>query len=183
MITIIHGGQTGVDRGAHEAAVDNDWPIAGYMPSDGRDELGLIPRDVRQHLRPHDKRGYPARTEANVRSSSALLVVVPDADAPRITPGTAKTIDLARSRRMQRMIADPRTDAELIAHWIWSDLLMTQVAPQLTLDNRAPETVPTRLLVAGPRESKWHGARIETAALLRRVASSLMKYAPRKEVL
>ena len=38
MITITHGGQTGVDRGAHEAAIDNGWRVAGYMPRDQRDE-------------------------------------------------------------------------------------------------------------------------------------------------
>ncbi|HSX21410.1 MAG TPA: putative molybdenum carrier protein, partial [Gaiellaceae bacterium] len=69
MITIVHGGQTGVDRGAHEAAIDNGWRVAGYMPRDGRDELGPIPPDVARFLVAHEKAGYGARTEANVRAS------------------------------------------------------------------------------------------------------------------
>ncbi len=187
MITIVHGGQTGVDRGAHEAAIDNGWLVAGYMPRDGRDELGGIPPDVARFLVPHEKTSYAARTEANVRTSSAALVVVRDADDPRATPGTAKTIDLAARRNLRRMIVDPATDAAQIARWIWTDLLMVLPLP-LPLERRVFEpgreegdglqmrpldSIPTRLLVAGPRESKWQGARVETAALLRRVGLAL----------
>jgi len=43
----------------------------------------------------------------------------------------------------------------------------------LPLEVKALAPIPTRLLVAGPRESKWPGARVETAALLRRVAMAL----------
>lgn len=38
LITIIHGGQSGADRGAHEAAISNGWNVTGYMPRDCRDE-------------------------------------------------------------------------------------------------------------------------------------------------
>jgi hypothetical protein len=175
MITIVHGGQTGVDRGAHEAALDNGWLVAGYMPRDGRDELGKIPEGVARFLTPHEKTSYAARTEANVRSCDALLVVVRDADDPRATPGTAKTIDLAASLHKRRMIVDPTEDAAMIARWIWSDLLKIFVAVQmqLPLETRRLDPVPTRLLVAGPRESKWTGARAETAALIRRIGLAL----------
>jgi len=172
VITIVHGGQTGVDRGAHEAAIDNGWLVAGHMPRDGRDELGKIPPGVARFLTPHEKASYAARTEANIRMASALLVVVRDADDPRATPGTAKTIDLAADRKLRRMIVDPKIDASAIARWIWNDLLMVRALP-LPLEVKALAPIPTRLLVAGPRESKWPGARVETAALLRRVAMAL----------
>jgi putative molybdenum carrier protein len=167
VITIIHGGQTGVDRGAHEGAICNGWFLDGYMPSDGRDEFGRIPPEVAKHLRAHESRSYAARTEMNVRSSDAALIVVRDADDPRATPGTTKTLDLVIDRRMRRMIVDPETAATLIARWIWNALL--RVPPLLQLDGGALEPTPTRLLVAGPRQSKWLEARVETAALLRRV--------------
>lgn len=169
MITLVHGGQTGVDRGAHEAALGNGWLVGGYMPRDQRDELGKISPEVARFLTPHEKTGYPPRTEANVRASSAALIVVRDADDPRETPGTAMTIDLAADHHLRRMIVDPLDDAVQIAHWIWSSLLRVQLP--LPLDTCDP--VPAKLLVAGPRESKWPGARIETAALLRRVALAL----------
>lgn len=176
-LTIVHGGQSGVDRGAHEAAVTNGWPIGGYMPRDGRDELGKIPDAVARHLIPCAKTGYGARTEANVRSATAALIVVKSADDPRATPGTAKTIALVADRRLPRMIVDPKSDPTVIARWIWSALLSPRQTSQLPLLGTAPELPPVRLLVAGPRESLWRGARLETAFLLRQVASALAEVA------
>jgi hypothetical protein len=171
MITLLHGGQTGVDRGAHEAAIDNGWAVTGYMPRDARDELGKIPVDVARFLTPHDKTSYAARTEANVRLASAAIIVVRDANDPRASPGTALTIDLCVGRKLRWMIVDPTFDAKRIARWIWNDLIMVGSLP-LPLEGRI-DPVPTKILVAGPRESKWSGARIETAGLLRRVALAL----------
>jgi hypothetical protein len=171
-ITIVHGGQTGVDRGAHEAAIDNGWRATGYMPRDKRDELGEIPGDVARFLTPHEKASYAARTEANVLAADAALIVVPDKDDPRATPGTAKTLDLVAQRRLRRMVVEPTTDAEAIARWIRNDLLMLG-ALLLPLDGLKLDPAPARLLVAGPRESRWPGARVETAALLRRVALAI----------
>lgn len=174
MITVVHGGQSGVDRGAHEAALDNGWLVDGYMPRGARDELGKIPPDVARFLREHESSHYGARTEANVRSCDALLVVVRDADDPRTTPGTAKTIDLAASRRLRRMIVDPSWSARLIAEWIWRDLMSFHAQQLLLLEPHAcTHPVPARLMIAGPRESKWPGARVETAGLLRRVGLEL----------
>lgn len=174
MITVIHGGQTGVDRGAHEAALANGWLVAGYMPNDGRDERGPIPPHVACYLRPHTQQSYAARTEANVRGSNAVLVVARDADNPRATPGTAKTIDLATARRIRPQIVDPTSDVEAIASWLWRDVLLCRPLA-LPLDPHARDPWPVRLMVAGPRESKWAGAQAETATLLRRVGAALSK--------
>jgi Circularly permutated YpsA SLOG family len=171
-LVIVHGGQSGVDRGAHEAAIEHGWLIDGYMPYNERDELGAIPPDVAQYLRRHPSTSYAARTEANVRSSDAVLIIVRHAANPRETPGTAKTIDLAEARQLRGMIVDPMTHAAQIARWIWNANLMHGTLP-LPFDGQVFEPVPTRLLVAGPRESKWPGARAETVALLRRVATHL----------
>ena len=172
MITLLHGGQTGVDRGAHEAALDNGWRVNGFMPRDGRDELGKIPDAIARFLTPHEKTSYAARTEANVHMATAALIVVCSRADPRATPGTAKTLDLAARRYLRRMVVDPSDSAAMIARWIWNDLLMVGTLP-LALATHALDPVPTRLLVAGPRESKWAGARVETAGLLRRVGRAL----------
>lgn len=173
MITVVHGGQTGVDRGAHEAAIDNSWSIAGYMPRDQRDERGKIPEAVARYLRAHEKASYSARTEANVRSATAALFVVPDANNPRTTPGTTKTLELATERRLRYLIVAPSHDPTTIARWIWSDFMM-RILP-LPFEGHSFESTPLRLLIAGPRESKWQGAHVQTAILLRGVAQALVE--------
>jgi len=174
MITIVHGGQTGVDRGAHEGALNNGWRIMGYMPRNARDELGKIPEIVAQFLVPHDQPGLAARTEANVRSAAAVLIIVRAEDNPRATPGTAKTLDLAVLRRLPWKITDPKTDPVKIARWIWEILLAPGTLPlPLETSSNAQGSILPRLLIAGPRESKWPGAQIETMSLLHRIALAL----------
>jgi hypothetical protein len=171
-ITIVHGGQTGVDRGAHEAAIDNGWGLAGYMPRDQRDERGRIPSEVARFLVPHDRLSYGARTEANVSTCVAALIVVKDASDPRVTPGTAKTIDLVAARQLLWRVIDPTSDPVLVARWIWHYLLAvgTRLLPFAQAESPA---ISPRLLVAGPRESKWQGAQNAAAELLREVARAL----------
>jgi len=175
-LTIVHGGQTGVDRGAHEAAIANGWRVTGFMPSDRRDERGPIPDDVAKFLAPHDKKGYAARTEANVRTSTAALIIVSDVNDAVATPGTAKTIELADQYRIRRRIVDPRGDAARIVRWLLDDLHKPETQLSFGIGERpVPEARETRLLVAGPRESKWPEARAEAKALLARVALALVE--------
>lgn len=177
MITLLHGGQTGADRGAHEAAIANGWHVTGYMPRDQRDERGLIPEDVARMLMPHDKIGYGARTEANVAMANAALIVVPNAADRRATPGTSKTLDLTAARRLPLLVVDPAIDSAFVASWIWADLLVCGAQLSLFEDDIRGRRGSTRLLVAGPRESKWAGAQAHVAGLLRRVAISLAEIA------
>lgn len=163
-ITIVHGGQRGVDRGAHEAALANGWKISGYMPRDKRDELGLIPPEVARFLTPHPKTNYAARTAANVRSADAVLIVVRDQADPRATPGTEYTLDVAKECGRRQLTVDPTWDPAKIASWIWKDL----IDPQTSL----LEAPLLRLMVAGPRESKWPGACAATSVLLQQVAAA-----------
>jgi hypothetical protein len=180
-LKIITGGQTGVDRGALIAALDNGWNVGGYMPLDGRDELGAIPLIFAAHLTKCDRPGFAARTEANVAIAHALLIIVPDAEDPKSTPGTKKTLELAAARRLPRMVVAPTTEAVDITRWIRT---LSRGGLQLTFDRRSgfdAKPLPEidgdelRLMVAGPRESKWPVGRIETAGLLRRVKIELAK--------
>ena len=174
MITIVHGGQTGVDRGAHEAALAAGWRLSGYMPSDRRDERGPIPDDVAKFLQPCTRSGYGSRTEANVQSVQSALIIVRDLGCPRETPGTAKTIDLVNRRHLPRMIVDPSGNPEALALWVWSDLLMLRTQ-RLPLPGLGLEPAPMSLFVAGPRESKWPGAQEAAAKLLTGIANAIEK--------
>jgi hypothetical protein len=161
-IQIIHGGQTGVDRGAHEAALENGWPITGYMPKDSRDELGLIPTDVAKFLHRCTVEGKAARTHVNIDIAHVVLVVVRDKQDPYSTPGTRLTLQKAAALGRPRMVVDPSEDAGYVARWLW---LMSSKA----------QRDPLRVMVAGPRESRWADGRVATRALLRSVHNMLIE--------
>lgn len=156
-ITIVHGGQTGVDRGAHEGATDNGWTVKGYMPKDRCDELGPIPAQVASHLLPCTISGYPARTSTNLRIAHALLVIVQDKHDPYATPGTRLTLAEARKIQVPRLVIDPDEDTRTVSTWI--HMLRVQQGRQDVL----------KIMVAGPRASRWASGRADTAALLRRL--------------
>lgn len=174
-IVLLHGGQTGVDRGAHVGATDNGWAIKGYMPKNGRDELGPIPNDVARHLDRCVDASLPARTRANVMLSQAVLFVVPDKDNPQATPGTALTMRLAVELSRPREVIDPR-DPEAhvrIALWLRNlGLRQNGAAVGLVRD--------LRLVVAGPRATRWNSGEVETAGFLRRLKLEL--YPPKLDL-
>lgn len=143
-IQIIHGGQTGVDRGAHIAARAAGLDVAGYMPHDRRDEEGPIPESVQQYLVPCRWRGYATRTRANVDMCHAALLVVANRNTPNDSPGTALTLrELdAFPRPVPRMVVDLSCDVSTVVAW----------AHERVKDMAGGRL---RLLVAGPRGSRW----------------------------
>lgn len=153
MITIVHGGQTGVDSGAHDGAVANGWAIAGFMPHDKMGEDGPIPANIRVFLQACRHKGYAARTKANLEIAHALLVIVQDTLHPHNTPGTKLTLAEARRLALPRLVVDPTSHIGTIADWLTKLLY-------------AAARDPFKLMVAGPRLSKWPDGRVATATLL-----------------
>src|SRR5690348_7622482 len=70
---IISGGQTGVDRGALDAAIELGIPHGGWCPRGRRSEDGRIPDHYL--LAENDSRAYAARTERNVCDSDGTLII------------------------------------------------------------------------------------------------------------
>ena len=70
---IISGGQTGVDRGALDAALSVDFPVGGWCPQHRKAEDGVIP--ARYPLLELDGAGYPERTRKNVIDSDGTLIL------------------------------------------------------------------------------------------------------------
>src|SRR5690606_13880120 len=157
-ITIITGGQTGVDRGALRGALEVGFSVGGYMPKNLRDEDGPIPDEIRIHLQPCPIPGLGARTTANVEMADALLVIVPDCDDPIATPGTRRTWFGARDRQLPRQALDPSSE-------------LTSYANQLYY--WAKHHPGTKVMVAGPRASKWPQGEYEAAGILRRLGMLL----------
>ena len=72
--TIISGGQTGVDRAAFDFALENNLEISGFIPKNRRAEDGRLSDDY-PNLTETASRNYAVRTELNVQSSDATLLV------------------------------------------------------------------------------------------------------------
>jgi len=143
---IVSGGQTGVDRGALDAAIALGIEHGGWCPLGRRAEDGRIAR--RYNLRETDSPDYPARTEQNVLDSDATLILC----RGRPSGGTELTLRLARQYGRSCMVVDLEDPpaAEEVFRWI---------------DSREVRV----LNVAGPRESQCPGISVAAREFIFRV--------------
>ena len=140
MLVIVHSGQTGVERGAHRAAANSGVAIAGFMPVDGRDELGPVPQDIAEHLTTCFERGPRAAVRANVALASGVLLVVPDRRHVDKFTAMRAVMTAVRGAKSSSFIADTTTDVHEVATWA----------------RTLPETSGSvRILVTGPRGTRW----------------------------
>ncbi len=95
MLTVISGGQTGVDQAALSIAHDLGFPTGGTAPLGYRTDEGPMPELLRDKygLEESWSPGYRVRTIQNVRDGE-LTVWFGDASSPggRLTIGTAWTM-------------------------------------------------------------------------------------------
>jgi hypothetical protein len=101
MLKLISGGQTGVDRGALQAAIDAGAPHGGWCPLGRLAEDGHVPE--RFNLREADSPDYQRRTELNVLEADATLIL---RRGPRLSGGTALTRRLARQHNRPCLVVD-----------------------------------------------------------------------------
>lgn len=137
-LTIVSGGQSGVDRGALDAALAAGIPCGGWCPAGRVAEDGTIPG--RYPLRELPGAGYVERTLRNVLDSDATLVICygePEG-------GTRQTLEFCERRSKPRLVIDAAVTAP------------QEAAQQVAAFIRAQGV---RVLnVAGPRASKQPGA-------------------------
>lgn len=144
---IISGGQTGVDRGALDAAIALGIPHGGWCPKGRRAEDGVIAASYQ--LSETESAEYAVRTERNVLESDATLIIC------RGNPsgGTALTLWLAlRHGKPHRIVHLDRSSPATVRRWL------TTVRP-------------ATLNVAGPRESTAPEIASEACDFLMRVLS------------
>lgn len=144
---IVSGGQTGVDRGALDAAMDLGIAHGGWCPAGRLAEDGRVPSEYQ--LDELESRFYPDRTEQNVIDSDATLLLY----RGQISGGTKLTLRICRKAGKPSQsvsIVDASSAAEEIAVWL-------------------SEIRPAVLNVAGPRESNAAGIQAETRELLVRL--------------
>ncbi len=131
---IISGGQTGVDRGALDAAIELGLSHGGWCPRGRLAEDGRIPD--RYQLRETESSEYPVRTELNVRESDATLVLF----RGRPSGGTDLTIRLAERLGVPLLAIDLDSDPDPASIGVW--LTEHKIAT---------------LNIAGPRETQSPG--------------------------
>jgi hypothetical protein len=131
---IISGGQTGVDRGALDAAIALCIEHGGWCPLGRLAEDGRIP-DCYQ-LRETDSPDYPVRTERNVLDSDATLILYRD----QLSGGTLLTLRLAEQHCKPCLAVNLDSPSSLLEIRQWLDEQHVKV-----------------LNIAGPRESQCPG--------------------------
>ena len=132
-LVVISGGQTGVDRGALDAALEAKARCGGWCSAGREAEDGPIP--ARYPLEELPGAGYIQRTRKNVEESDATLIII----FGRAAGGTARTIEFCQRLGKSHLVIDAA--ASSIDEGV----------------NRAVEFVKERgvqrLNVAGPRAS------------------------------
>jgi hypothetical protein len=143
---IISGGQTGVDRGALDAAISLGLEHGGWCPRGRLSESGPIPRKYRLDETP--SREYWVRTERNVTDSDGTLILY----VRRLTGGTEFTYRMTRKHRKPFHLIDLDVDADLnsVRRWIQEHAIST-------------------LNVAGPRASSHPGIQEQANRLVRSI--------------
>ena len=100
MLKIISGGQTGVDRGALDAALDLGVECGGWCPARRLAEDGTIPE--RYPVTEMPTANYSARTEQNVAESGGTLIIC----MSEPIGGTRETVDCCRQMGKPHLVLD-----------------------------------------------------------------------------
>lgn len=140
---IVSGGQTGVDRGALDAAMALGIEHGGWCPRGRLAEDGVIPE--RYQLQQTRSARYSVRTRQNVVDSSGTLILC----RGPLRGGTELTHRLAKRLEKPFLIVDllQGPDGEEVWRWL--------------------RACDVRILnVAGPRESSAPGIALETCRFL-----------------
>jgi Circularly permutated YpsA SLOG family len=133
---IVSGGQTGVDRGALDAALGSGFPCGGWVPGDRMAEDGVI--SDRYPMTPLPNGNYRQRTRLNVVDSDGTVILYEGSlsGGSRLTRELCKLLNRPCILIGARETPDPIVAAEAVLKFI-------------------EDNDTKRLNVAGPRLSDW----------------------------
>jgi Circularly permutated YpsA SLOG family len=135
LLKVISGGQTGVDRGALDAALALEVECGGWCPAGRLAEDGTIPK--RYPVVELANAGYAERTARNVADSDGTLII----SNGEPIGGTRETIDRCIEMEKPHLIID-------------HPMIPTDETVELVLRFVADHQIRV-LNVAGPRASQW----------------------------
>ena len=170
-LTIISGGQSGVDRAALDAAIECGIPYGGWCPKGGWAEDFPDPPGVlaRYPLLQETPSVDPAqRTEWNVRDSDACLILV-DASGVAVSRGTALTGGLATGYAKPLLVVDVGAADVVESVTAWLSALLAAHAPDTSF----------RLMIGGSRESEAPGIYGKARGVLEEIAEELVGWVRR----
>lgn len=143
---LISGGQTGVDQGALDFALDNGIECGGFCPKGRKCETGKIPD--RYPLIELEGYNYKTRTRKNIQESDGTLILLKEG---KIDRGTSLTLTLCYVFNKPFLLLDMDYDYNLLKSNCKKWLGLHQI---------------NVLNVAGSRESQAPGIQKETRELL-----------------
>jgi hypothetical protein len=157
-LIVVSGGQAGVDRAAHDAAIARGVAYDGWCPRGGWAEDCPAPPGVRARyprLRETPSAEPAQRTEWNVRDTDASLILVA-AGGSAVSAGSVLAERLAAQYRKPLLVLDlDQPDAPALAQAWLAPLLAAHAGGG-----------PFRLAVGGPRESEAPGIYAAAKALV-----------------
>ena len=112
-LTVVTGGQTGVDTAAIVVARELSLPLRGWCPADRRNENGIIPLDI--PLQECGSTNPAVRTELNAAESDGTLVLT----RGNPTDGTPLTVDRALAHGKPHLVLSLDESPDVEAFWKW----------------------------------------------------------------
>lgn len=147
-VTIISGGQRGVDTAALRVACRLQLPYTGWVPNGYTNESGQIDASYRQSLRETASSDSAERTELNVRAATHVLTLQ---RGLTYTGGTKLGVDISQQHGKSMMFVDLDKDwlpqVNAVQQWLLHDELI-------------------KCAIGGPRESQQPGIEEEATCFL-----------------
>lgn len=134
-LQIVSGGQSGVDRGALDGAIESGVSVGGWCPVGRMAEDGTIP--LHYPLREAPRPGYGERTLRNVLDSDGTLIIY----FGQLSGGTQETLLRCLQTERPYQLIDAREISTRRAAEVAADFVRSRGIGVLN--------------VAGPRASHW----------------------------
>ncbi|MFT3695963.1 MAG: response regulator [Kofleriaceae bacterium] len=140
MITILHTGQTGVERGADRAARAVGFKVGGFCQFDYRDEVGQMPPHIAADLTASPTRGSRAAWQPTLACANVLVTIVPERTAAISVTGFGPLRALATKGVIPVIIVDTSSDLEAVAR----ELRLLEIRHK-----------NLNVMIFGPRRTRW----------------------------